>query len=86
MQTETQINLIRLCDLYASKRGVTHWRVSRLAHGDGQFFKRQKDNKGLTLRVAAKVLQWFSDNWPADLEWPADIPRPEMTTDAKGAP
>ena len=30
----------------------------------------------ITLRRVARVLQWFSDHWPADLEWPSDIPRP----------
>ncbi|MBK5945957.1 hypothetical protein CCR83_05685 [Rhodobacter veldkampii DSM 11550] len=29
-----------------------------------------------TLRKAAAVVQWFSDRWPSDLEWPRDIPRP----------
>ena len=31
----------------------------------------------LTTRRAARAIQWFSDNWPSDLEWPAEIPRPE---------
>jgi hypothetical protein len=26
----------------------------------------------------------FDANWPADLEWPRDIPRPSTSTTAKG--
>ena len=25
---------------------------------------------------AARIVQWLSDHWPADLPWPTDIPRP----------
>ena len=24
------------------------------------------------------VLAWFWDNWPEDLAWPADVPRPDV--------
>jgi len=70
-------HLIDLCLAYASHKNVTHWRVSLLARGDGQYFKRLMDGKGSTVRVSDAVMRWFSDNWPADLEWPSDIPRPK---------
>ncbi len=28
------------------------------------------------VRTKVRILQWFSDHWPADLEWPPDISRP----------
>lgn len=68
--------LIDLCDAYAHHMNISHWRVSFLARGDGQFFKRLGDGKGCTVSTMVKVMQWFSDNWPDDLEWPQDIPRP----------
>lgn len=34
------------------------------------------------MRRARKALQWFSDNWPLNLEWPSDIPRPVPTPDS----
>jgi len=27
-------------------------------------------------------MQWFSDHWPLDLEWPLEIPRPDPGPDA----
>ena len=40
----------------------------------------------ITLRRVARVLQWFSDHWPADLEWPSDIPRPMPSTPTRDHP
>ncbi|MFN3576398.1 MAG: hypothetical protein ACK4TJ_05390 [Tabrizicola sp.] len=73
MNTET---LVQLAEIYASYRRVTLSTISTYAATDGKFFGRLKDGAGCTLRKAALVLSWFSDNWPEDLEWPAEIARP----------
>ena len=76
-------DLLDLCDALSQHTNTSHWRISFLARGDGQFFKRLRDGKGCTVKTAATVLQWFSDHWPdADLEWPADIPRPPKSKEA----
>ena len=36
----------------------------------------------ITTRRATRIVQWFSDHWPTDLEWPADIPRPDPAPDS----
>ncbi|MDT8856484.1 hypothetical protein RNZ50_15930 [Paracoccaceae bacterium Fryx2] len=46
------------------------------------FMAHLKIGGGCTLKTAARVMAWFSDNWPSDLEWPRHIPRPNAT---KGA-
>ncbi|MFD1743724.1 hypothetical protein [Cypionkella sinensis] len=69
-------DLINLSTAYAAHKNLSHWRVSYLARGDGQFFRRLADGKSCTVKTAAQVLQWFSDIWPLDLEWPSDISRP----------
>lgn len=71
--------LIKLSEAYAAHKNVSHWRVSFLARGDGQFFRRLKAGKGCSVRTAEMVLSFFSDHWPADLEWPRDISRPSVT-------
>lgn len=73
MKTET---LVTLAETYAAHRGLALSTVSTYAATDGKFFPELKKGAGCTLRRAARVLAWFSDNWPADLEWPRDIPRP----------
>jgi hypothetical protein len=75
-------HLIDLCHAYAGHKNVTHWRVSILARGDGQFFKRLIEGKGCTVRISDAVFQWFADNWPDDLDWPEGIQRPPRSTQA----
>ena len=72
-------NLLELASLLGTHTNVSHWRVSFLATGNGQFFRNLKDGKTCTTKTAAKVMQWFSDNWPDDLAWPRDIARPAKT-------
>lgn len=46
---------------------------------DGNYFRRMKEeDAGCTLRTYEKLVLWFSTNWPADLEWPEDVPRPDV--------
>lgn len=57
--------------------------TSRLSTGSGDTYRRLKlrDEDGARLhRVstdrADAALEWFAVNWPRDLAWPSDIPRP----------
>lgn len=79
------INLIALADAYADHRGVKTFRVGHLAAGRGAFFKALGEGCKVTTERYQRVLQWFSDHWPADLAWPADIPRPPKSTNEDAA-
>lgn len=72
-------HLIRLGEAYARHRGLELSTVSTYAAGDGKWLVRLKGPASCTLRKAAAVIQWFSERWPADLEWPNDIPRPDKS-------
>lgn len=69
--------LIILAETYAAHRGLKLSTVSTYAAADGKFFRELKSGAGCTLRRAQNVLNWFHENWPDDLAWPQDIPRPE---------
>lgn len=71
-----EASLIGLAQRFASARNISLWRVGFLAAGDGKFFARLQAGRTCTLRVAQTVVQYMSDCWPADCEWPAGIPRP----------
>ncbi|MEZ5752840.1 MAG: hypothetical protein R3D60_13045 [Paracoccaceae bacterium] len=73
MKTET---LLVLAEAYAQHRDLELSTVSTYAAVDGKFFPGLKRGASCTLRRAAKVLAWFDQNWPADLDWPKDIDRP----------
>ena len=69
-------SIMTLCEVYAAERKLTLSTVSTYAAAAGDFYARLKRGHDLTTRRAARVVQWFSDNWPEGLDWPGDIPRP----------
>jgi len=72
-------DLLALCDAFASHLNISHWRVSFLARGDGQFFRRLMTGGGCTVKTAVSVTAWFDAHWPADLAWPPSVPRPSKS-------
>lgn len=80
METATTKHLLELSDLYGQHANLSHWRVSYLASGNGQFFKGLREGRSCTLKTASKILIWFDANWPADLTWPKNIARPSATS------
>lgn len=76
MENVTSNHLLELSDLYGQHTNLSHWRVSFLASGNGQFFRGLKAGRSCTLKTASKIMAWFDTNWPADLTWPKHIARP----------
>ncbi len=68
--------IIRLAEAYAAHQRLSLSTVSSYAANDGKLFPRMKNGAGCTVRRAVKLVEWFDQNWAADLEWPSDIPRP----------
>ncbi len=71
--------LLRLAKLMAGHPSCPWNTISTIGHcaeGDGGLFRRFEQGKDCTTQRAKRIGQWFSDNWPEDLEWPRDIPRP----------
>ena len=69
--------LITLATTLAAHDGVTHFAISMRALGKGDFFKNLMAGGDCRTTTAARVVGWFDANWPADLEWPRDIARPQ---------
>ena len=68
-------SILRVAAVYGAHRNFAPSTVGRIAMGHGRFFERLRAGR-VTIRRAEAALQWFSDHWPADLEWPAKIERP----------
>ena len=78
--------LIRLAGLYADHMHLAVSTVSlRAARHGGLIAALASGDRNITVRRARRILQWFSDHWPTDLEWPADIPRPDPSPDSPAA-
>lgn len=73
-------NIMKLSDALGAHLGITHWAVSMRVSSKGDFIDRLRKGSDLRTKTATRVFQKFSDSWPADLEWPADVPRPEHTS------
>ena len=78
-------NLVHLGGIYATATGRSLSTVGRLAAGHGAFFDRLERGCDITTRRVARVVQWFSDNWPPGHPWPMGIPRPEPTPGSPAA-
>lgn len=69
-------HLIVLAERLAHHLGRSEATVSNWIVGHARLFSRLREGRGTTVRTYHRALQWFSSNWPVDLVWPSDIPRP----------
>lgn len=78
-------HLLTLADLFSAATGKAETTIAKHAAGQAYVFQRLRDGCSITARRYNRIVQWFSDNWPADLLWPADIPRPAPSPDSPAA-
>ncbi|WP_306049263.1 hypothetical protein [Oceaniradius stylonematis] len=76
METELQANLLELAERFCEARGLKESTVGRMCAADGEFFSRLRDGKSFTARKYDAVVRWFSENWPEEHGWPAQVIRP----------
>lgn len=69
-------HLISLFNTYATHEGRSAQTVSRRAGLHLAFFPRLVQGYGCRVDTFNKAMGWFAENWPSDLDWPADVPRP----------
>ena len=74
----------RLADRYAGTRKIAASTLARQASGSSTWLERCASGR-VTIRSALAVVQWLSDHWPPDLEWPRDIERPEPAPGSRAA-
>lgn len=68
--------LIALMDRLAAATGRSPRTISRLTAGSGDVYDRLKAGRDITIRRASRIIRSLSDRWPADIDWPPEIPRP----------
>ena len=69
-------HLLILAKRYGSAKALSLNTVSLYSAGQGRLMERLRAGCGITVRRRYKILQWFSDRWPAELPWPEEVPRP----------
>lgn len=76
MEEFLRASLLDLADRFEAACGVTPATAAKRALNDNTFFARIEGGAGFSVRTADRLLQWFSDNWPADAQWPEGLDRP----------
>ena len=80
MDTDT---VTKLAQMYVAHTGLKLSTVSSYATNDGKWLGSIENGAaGCTVRRLKRVIGWFSDHWPSDLDWPADIKRPSKSQEA----
>lgn len=60
----------------AEHTGLTEGTLATRYLDKGDGLKRLREGKDIGVLRADRVIGAISQNWPADLAWPSDIPRP----------
>ena len=71
-------DVLTLASSYARIKQIAASTLSREATGSSTWLKRCESGR-VTIRSAIAVVQWLSEHWPDDFDWPSDIPRPAPT-------
>jgi len=79
MEDQLRRNLNRCAAAFRRERDIGSATLGRLAAGDWRFFDRLgEEGKTFTARKYDEIIQWFSDNWPANAVWPDGVARPKQ--------
>jgi len=79
LRSMTTDEILILARVYGAHERITLGTVGRRACRNNLVFRRLSDGGGANTRTIAQASDWFAANWPADLPWPSDIRRPEVT-------
>lgn len=69
-------HLTTLATLLGAHQKRSDMTVAKWCGVHSRLFRRLKAGDGCRVDTFNSALQAFSNNWPADLEWPRAIPRP----------
>jgi len=72
-------HLLTLCDTLAGHWDRSPVTVAKRAGVHARLFGRLRAGHGCRVDTYRTALAWLGENWPRDLEWPRDIPRPSKS-------
>ncbi|PPQ34761.1 hypothetical protein CH337_20785 [Rhodoblastus acidophilus] len=78
-------HLLHVVDRYGDALGLSDATVSTRVFNDGKRVATLRRGGDIGVRSFENALTWFSDHWPADASWPADVPRPTPTNSEAAA-
>lgn len=82
---DQRLALIKLAEALAAHESVTHFAISMRALNKGDFFKKLIAGGDCKTKTAKRLLCFFDEVWPDDLEWPQGIDRPSISINEEAA-
>lgn len=76
-------HIITLADEYARAAQIGEKTVSGRVFNDRNKLGALRDGAEITVGRFNAALVWFSENWPEDAVWPADVMRPVVVEAAQ---
>jgi len=67
---------LALIDIYRTSTGLAEATVSSRLFNDGKRIASIRDGSDIGVRRLSTAMNWISDNWPPDANWPDHIQRP----------
>jgi hypothetical protein len=71
-----RLQLLTLASTFVAHSKWAAPTVSTRVFGGGAVLARIEAGGDVTTGNYERAVMWFSTNWPADVAWPADVPRP----------
>jgi len=80
LSTMTGDQLLTVARIYTAQNGISLRQLGRRAlQGNHKFFARLESGDGVNTKSIERAGRWLAENWPRDLPWPDDIPRPVVS-------
>lgn len=87
MKSAALHDLLRLFDVYCASTGMSRARLSTLVLNRGSTADAIAEGSAdVTTGTFEKAIRWFSDHWPVDAIWPADLSRPSLEGACRTSP
>jgi hypothetical protein len=71
-------HLLALFDEYQRATTFADSTISTKVFNDGKKLTSLRADKDISTKRFNIAMQWFSDNWPENAVWPAEVPRPRV--------
>lgn len=72
--------IVTLVDILSAHVDRSELTLAKRADVHTRLVPRLRQGKGCTVGTYLKMMYWLDRNWPADLQWPTDVPRPAPDT------
>lgn len=71
--------LIAVATRYSELSGLSLATISTRACNDGKALPKLLIGRDVGTRIFDRTMEWFSDNWRDDWDWPDGVERPAQT-------